>query len=199
MSERKKLDQQRLDAITKGGSARKKALHEIYSTPLLHQQITMWVKSNSGNVEDAKDILHDGMIVLDRNIRNHKFILQGSLDHYLISICRLLWMNRMRKQRRTSYKETIMPAETVDNDDPEISLLDQEKKELLDQLLAKMDPQCLKILTLWIQACSMQDIADQVGLSSAKIAKKYRYRCTKKMMGFLREDASLFQVLNEIK
>jgi len=199
MSDRKKLDQQRLDAIINGGSARKKALHEIYSNPLLHQQVRKWVLSNSGNLDDAKDILHDGMIILDRNIRNDKFILQGTIHHYLISICRLSWMNRMRKQGRTTYKEIPTPAQTSDKGDPEISLMDQEKKKLLDQLLAKMDGQCLKILTLWIQAFSMQEIADRVGLSNANMAKKYRYRCTQKMLRFLREDASLFQVLNEIK
>jgi len=186
-------------AIGKGGAARKSALKLLYSNVNLQQKVRKWILSNSGTLEDAEDVLHDGVLVLDRNIRNNKFRMEGSIEQYLTSICRFLWLSRLRKQAQQKSLEKPQVASLNQEDNPELILIRLEKKQHLESLLSKMDGRCLKILTMWKQSYSMKEIAKVVGLSSPALAKKYRYRCTQKMMRLLQEDTALYNALKALK
>ena len=91
-------DEDIIKAIKSGGAKRQRAIRFLYNTNQdLLQKVVSYVKNNSGNEQDGQDMFHEGIIVLDRNIRNDKFRGESSLGGYLYSICRLLWMNQIRK------------------------------------------------------------------------------------------------------
>ena len=192
-------DKDIVNSIRKGGQARKDALHRIYSNTQLRHEIVGLVISKKGTRQDGEDILHDGMIVLDRSIRQGKFMMTGTIKKYLVSICHFLWQNRMRKMARIDLRDQVVEDKNTADDRPDESLISQQKMDLLEQLLDKMDAQCIKILSLWKQAYSMREIANLVGLSSPSIAKKYRYRCKQKMIRLLEEDPQLLAALKEVK
>ena len=197
MSDLTTKDRDHLIAIVHGGHERRKALQEIYENSELHQRAKEIILANSGSIQDSIDVIHDAIIVLDRNIRQQKFRMEGPILHYLISICRLLWMNRMRKKIRSQRSD--IPNSVTSEVDPEKLLFDKEQKKNLDLLLSRMDEKCLKILTLWKQSYSMEEIAGAMQLSSARLARKYRYRCAQKMLNLLEEDQDLFELLRELR
>lgn len=164
--------------IVAGGSRRTKALQLIYQNRALRDMVHAFVRNNRGNETDAQDVFHDAMIILDQNVRNGKFRGESPLNGYMYSICRFVWMNRMRKQSHTVLPET-MPADEGSEpaDAADISLLDEERRNVLGQLLNTIGERCRKILELWKLSYSMDEIAEQLGFSSSDMARKAKYRC----------------------
>lgn len=185
-------DTQILSMITKDPDSRKKAIEYIYLLDNLKAKVASYVVKHGGQQTDVLDVFHDGIVVLDRNIRSGKFRSQSSIEGYLYSICRFLWNNQKRKQKK------IIREPTHDNIDlftPEISLFDTEKKSTLRQALELLDDSCRLILKLWKLSYSMEEIADHLSLSSARMAKKYRYRCMKKLMIALKSRPDILKLL----
>lgn len=164
--------------IIAGGSRRTRALQLIYQNKALRDMVNAFVRNNRGNETDAQDVFHDAMIILDQNVRNGKFRGESPLNGYFYSICRFVWMNRMRKQAHTVLPET-MPADEGSEpaDAADIQLLDEERQNVMGQLLNTIGERCRKILELWKLSYSMEEIAEQLGFSSSDMARKAKYRC----------------------
>lgn len=171
-------DENTIADIVAGGSRRTKALQLIYQNRALRDMVNAFVRNNKGNETDAQDVFHDAMIILDQNVRNGKFRGEAPLNGYMYSICRFVWMNRMRKQSHTVLPETMPPDEGAEPADAaDMRLLDEERRDVLGQLLNTIGERCRKILELWKLSYSMEEIAEQLGFSSADMARKAKYRC----------------------
>ena len=120
---------------------------------------------------------HEGIIVLDRNIREGKFRGESPVKGYLYSICRFLWMNQMRKLAHTKTVAEVPIENETDLETPEIQLIAQERKDMLNRLLGELGERCQRILELWKLSYSMEEIAETVGFSSPDMARKAKYRC----------------------
>lgn len=106
------------------------------------------ITSNSGTREDAADIFQDGLIVLFNNVKKGAFQSDSSLKTYLYSICRNLWLMKLRKGKRetplSEQHEFVQVQEDHFN-----TLVFDEKKTLLLQLLKELNEDCQKILELF--------------------------------------------------
>jgi len=170
-------DNQFLEAIGGGGILREKALRGIYNDNELKRKVIQFVRNRQGNTEDGQDMSHEGIIVLDRNIREGKFRGEASLKGYLYSICRFLWMNQLRKNAHTTQGAELVLANEPDEFTPEITLIASERKDLLNSLLNNLGERCQRILELWKLSYSMEEIASMLGFSSSDMARKAKYRC----------------------
>lgn len=170
-------DNQFLEAITSGGTSRETALRGIYEDIELKRKVISFVRNRKGNTEDGQDMFHEGIIVLDRNIREGKFRGEAPLKGYLYSICRFLWMNQLRKNAHTTQGAELVLANEPDDNTPEIAVIAAERKDLLNSLLSKLGERCQQILELWKLSYSMEEIAGTLGFSSAGMARKAKYRC----------------------
>jgi len=188
-------DAQILDAINSGGQTRQKALREIYGDNELKRKVILFVRSRSGNADDGQDMFHEGIIVLDRNIREGKFRGESPLKGYLYAICRFLWMNQWRKKAHTTLGADVVLANEPDEYTPEITLITQERKDLLTHLLQQLGERCQKILELWKLSYSMEEIADSLGFSSADMARKAKYRCHVSLVELVRQNPEMQKTL----
>ena len=150
-----------------------------------------------GDVHEAQDVFHEGIIALDRNIRNDKFNRDTTIEGYLFGICRNIWNNMWRKKTKMSSNE-MNHLQLIENETPELKLYSDEQKNYLNRVLDLIDQPCRQILTLWKSSYSMQEIAEELDLSSAALAKKYRYRCMKKLMGKLENNPQLVEALRNV-
>lgn len=180
-------DQELVTAIKNGGAARQEAIRFVYDKKSLRQKVIQFVRNNRGNEEDGQDMFHEGIIVLDRNIREDKFRAESSLEGYLYSICRFLWQNQRRKKARVELKDDPSQMDQVESATPEILLLSEEKKNLLQRALAQLGERCKRILQLWQLSYSMEEIATEMEFSSAQMARKNKYRCQQSLTKFLKE------------
>ncbi len=184
-----------LTAINGGASQRQTALRVIYGDNELKRKVIQFVRNRQGNADDGQDMFHEGIIVLDRNIREGRFRGEAPLKGYLYSICRFLWMNQLRKNAHTTQGAETTLANEPDEYTPEITLIAQERKDLLNNLLQQLGERCQRILELWKLSYSMEEIADSLGFSSADMARKAKYRCHLNLVELVQKNPEMQKVL----
>ena len=197
MKQEKLTDDQLIIAIQAGGKQRMQAIRQVYEWKKTRNAIRYFIKSNQGNEQDAQDVFHEGIIQLDLNVREGKFRGEGNLSGYLLSTCRYIWLNKLRKSSRVDLEDEALDTRTQLATDPEALFLQEEKKKLLQNALDHLDERCQKILRMWQLSYSMDEIAAAVGLSSRDMAKKSRYRCHQKLMNLLSKDPVLMEGLKK--
>jgi RNA polymerase sigma factor (sigma-70 family) len=186
-------------AIKAGGTLRQNAIRWLYDDRELSQRVVSFVKNNRGNQEDGTDMFHEGIIVLDRNIREDKFRGEAPVKGYLYSICRFLWMNQMRKQERINLVDPVQPLkEEADLETPEVSFHSEERKNLLSHLLDQLGEQCRKVLEMWKMSYSMAEIAETLQLSNEGNARKVKYRCHLALMEYLEKNPGMVKQLKDL-
>ena len=184
-------DEQILQGIKKGGVARQHAIALLYNNKTLKSQIVSYIMNNSGNRQDGVDMYHEGIIVVDRNIRNDKFRGEGALNSYLFSTCKLLWMNQLRKMKKVEYTSEVLTMDQPDYKNPEVISITEERKELLSEMLGMLGEKCQKILEMWKLSYSMVEIAQEVGLKDSENARKRKYKCYQKLLSLLKDNPEL--------
>lgn len=181
-------DEELVNRIKAGGPGREKALHQIYINTTVKSKLTSLITNNSGNTQDAEDIYQEAIIVLDRNIREGHYRLDGSLTSYLYSTGKFLWMNHLRKKRLT-LKENFMDSDLVSTSvQPDKIYMNDEKKKFLQSLLSRLGMRCQNILELWQLSYSMDEIARKLNIGDASIARKAKYDCQQQLIKLILSD-----------
>jgi RNA polymerase sigma factor (sigma-70 family) len=152
------------------------------------------VLKNGGDVHKADDVFHEGIIALDKNIRANEFKGHADLKGYFYKICIFIWINKWKKDSNIQLTE-IENTGSEYSPSPETIFIDNRQKELLNKVLELIDLPCRKILMLWKLSYSMEEISKACNLSSSQMAKKYRYRCMKKLLKLLDDHPSLLNDL----
>ena len=62
----------------------------------------------------------------------------------------------------------------------------------------RLDDRCRRILSMWQLHYSMEEIAQELQLTNAALARKNRYRCHKKLMAKLKEHPQLLKMLKSL-
>ena len=184
-------DSEIVEAIKSGGRGRQDVIRFLYKQNDLKTKIIQFVQRNSGNFQDGQDMFHEGIIVMDRNIRQDKFKMESSVNGYIFSICRFLWMNQIRKQGKMTLTEDNTRLDEVEESTPETQLFDEEQKNVLRKLMSQLGERCQKILELWKLSYSMDEIATELKFSSAAMARKNKYRCQKSLMDIVGKNPEL--------
>ncbi|MEL7220395.1 MAG: sigma-70 family RNA polymerase sigma factor [Bacteroidota bacterium] len=182
--------------IRSGGTARQKAIKVIYDWQDSRGKVIAFVKRNSGNEADGQDIYQEGIIALDRNIREGKFRGDSALSLYLFATCRFLWMNQLRKNQRVDLQEDALNMDTPSTETPEHTYVNKERSALLRQLLGQLGEKCQKVLEMWQLSYSMTEIAKAMNLSSEKMARKSKYRCQQSLMKIIKSKPDWQELLS---
>lgn len=143
----------------------------------------------------AEETYLDAIMSLCQQVELGKFRGESRLSTYLHRIFENKCKNRLRddKEARYSWVDDMpdMPAKAR-------TVLEQlELAEELDHakhLLAQLGGRCKEILLLSeLQGYSQQEIADQLGLKSARVVATSRYRCLTKLKQAIVDNAILFK------
>ena len=150
------------------------------------------ILSNVGTREDAADIFHDGLIVLFNNVKKGEFQLKSSIKTYLYSICRNLWLMKLRSGKKETPLEDKHESIQVQDDHFKTLEVD-EKKRLIVRLLQELNDDCRKILELYyFRKMKMEQIRTQLNMASEQVAKNKKSRCMKHIRTKVMEN-SLYQ------
>lgn len=172
-------------AIRSGGSNREQALSILYNVTGLFFKIKQMVINHGGNEEDARDVFHEGIITLDRKIRQDEYEDRGTIESYLFGVCRFIWSNQQRKNKRVELKEDFTPYDQSTGENPLDTILNNEGQNLVANLFDQLGENCSKILSLWKLSYSMNEIAEEMGLPSGDNARKHKFRCYQKLLGLI--------------
>lgn len=178
----KETDEELVKMIKSGGSAREKALHQIYTDSKIREKLIAMITYNNGNQQDGEDMYQEAIIVLDKNIREGRYRTEGNLLSYLFSIGKFLWMNQLRKKKpilKDNFTDSEMTGDTIE---PDHILQDDERKMKLQGLLSHLGARCQEILSLWQLSFSMEEIATRLGLNDPSTARKAKYDCQQQLI-----------------
>jgi RNA polymerase sigma factor (sigma-70 family) len=156
-----------------------KAYYHLY-----YKGIRRFVRSNSGNDEDARDIFHDALLVLFVKIKDKKFRLSCSPGTYLFSVSKFLWFKELRKRKKTIAADSDTFADS-DGDILEVNERN-ERKLFFRKCFDQLPEDCRKVLTLFTKGFSISEITGIMGYGSDKYTRNRRYRCKASLIAQIR-------------
>jgi len=100
--------------------------------------IQYYIKENNGSEDDAADVFQDSLIVLHDKVRSEQFKLTCAMKTYIYSICRNLWLKKLRtRKQQAKTKDALAFIEL----EPNVSavLEEDEKSKAVARLLKEID------------------------------------------------------------
>ena len=187
-------DQDVVQQIRGTTATRDAALKSFFQDKALRTIVVQYALANGGSEHDGKDLFQDTVVLFDRNIRADKFNGQSSLRTYFVSIAKWHWVN-LRRKKHNYHEELPQNIQWNTEDGPEILYLEEERKTILDRALATVGGRCVGLLNLYKLSYSMDEIAQNMGLSSADMAKKEVYRCRERLRNYLQSQPEILNTL----
>ena len=179
-------DQELLDGILRSDS---RAVLKIYQDFL--PGIIRYIQKNRGSEEEARDIFQEAMIVLFRKIKAGNLNLTCTLNTYLSSICRNLWLKKLRDHKEMGVIEGV---DFIDPDEDTLKTMQvTAKRRLVRKYLDQLGEKCRQILELVLQKIPYKKIAEQLGTSEGYI-KKRKFDCNKKLVESVRTDRAYHEL-----
>jgi RNA polymerase sigma factor (sigma-70 family) len=133
--------------------------------------IRLMVYQMGGTIEDARDIFQDGLIIMLEKIDNKDFVLTCKFKTYLYCVCENLWKSVLEKRRAAA--NYITRRVDADGDKDFTEIIDQKMyEEIFRDVFETLDPVSKKILNLYWQEMSPQEIADKLGYTYGYVRKK---------------------------
>lgn len=147
----------------------------------LFPAIRKLVQDFGGSEADAKDVFQDATIVIYEKAQKPDFQLTSQFSTFFIGICRNLWMSRRQKK---SASEVTIPEEAkyMADESLEIDLLQVERGKLFYKALRELGEDCQKLLQLFFQKYSMEEIAQEMGFGSEGYARRRKSQCKDRLV-----------------
>lgn len=159
-------------------------LKQIYQQSL--PEVIKYVKKNSGNAEDAKDVFQEGIMVVYRKVKTGTLELTTDFHVFLYQVCRRIWLKKLKKSwnKEVTFDDL---GEFVYDEDIEASLLKSKKWALFNQKFPLLAEECRKVLQMLFNGKSGKDIAASMGYT-LDYAKRKKYKCKLALTDLIRKD-----------
>lgn len=176
------MTSQHLKNILEGDTS---SIQELYSS--IFQSVKNFVLKNSGQVMDAEDIFQEALVILFRISKREDFKLSCSLETYIYSICRNIWLDRLRRKSKYIYQELDDNHEEVTLDIVDVIQLN-ERNNLYQRHFLLLKEDCKKVLEMFFEGSSMLQIKEAMGYSSEKYARKRKFLCKNFLVDSIKKD-----------
>lgn len=167
-------DKELVDAIKNKQSW---AIEKLYT--LDRKSIMHFVMNNSGDIEDARETLQEGVIAVYNNIISNKYKPEerAQLKTYLNQVCRNYWYKVLRS--RGKYMQLDDHFEIADT---EVSTQEPDEKLLkLKQYFAELGDKCQAVLRLrFEEKKKMEEIASILG-NTVQVIKNRSSQCIREL------------------
>lgn len=171
----KMTDEKLLQQLSAGDENALKHIYRYHFKSVLHM-----VTTNSGNEDDAKDIYQDAICVLYDAARKPNFQMTCSINTYIYSVSKNLWLKELRKRSggETRLKEEDDYIDYDSSDDIENFATQELRIDKMNESLKELGEPCQTIITdFFFQKLSMEEIAAKMGYTNADNAKNQKYKC----------------------
>ena len=172
-------DQAIMAALLGSPQERRQALQFFFTDRRLMDRVVRYVQSHKGTEQDGKDIFEETFIVFERQVRTGHFRGESSLETWFHGIARWQWTAVQRKRRPTIEPEDLSLPSSQPN--PENLLILEERRVMLEQLIAQLGERCQKLLSWFKLSYSMREIQQQMGYSSEQVAANEVHACRTKL------------------
>lgn len=146
-------------------------------------KIIAFVRKNSGNETDARDIFQEALIAIFHKAADKDFELTCPFDAYLYMVCRNKWFNVLKSKGKKAV--TLLEPNTFNNDKQIETLstetiVEEEKQKLFDKKLSEISPKCQELLKKSWEINNLEKVAQMLEISYG-YARKKKSECMKKL------------------
>ncbi|HFA48096.1 MAG TPA: sigma-70 family RNA polymerase sigma factor [Bacteroidetes bacterium] len=187
-------DEKIMDALKSGATSRNRALRYVFEKLDWKGLATGYILNNGGNETDATEIANDTLIFFDRNIRNGLFNGNCALKTYFLAIAKRQWWKQQKRKKGFDELDPQRHDQTEEN--AEDYILQKEKMQFLQLATAVLGEKCKKVFRLKQLGYSGADMAEELGLKNAAMAKKALYRCRQNFKQYLKDHPQWRDLLN---
>ena len=147
----------------------------------------------NGSDDDAKDLFQDATILVYEKAQKPDFQLTSQFSTFFYGICRNLWMTRRQKK---SSSEVAIPdhAQYIPEDSPDNDFIEVERGKLFYKALRQLGEDCQRLLQLFFQKKSMEEIAREMGFAGEGYARRRKSQCKERLVELVKK-APEFQEL----
>jgi len=182
---------QYFDGISNGDRMTIQLIYDHYFA-----KIESYIKGNSGNQEDAKDIFQDALMTIYVKTKNSNLDdLDCSFYTYLYAVCRNLWLKKLRK-KKPDFLDESSKFDGLLQEEIEQSIAKKERWAFYREKFKLLNKPCQKILQLFFEKHNFNEISKKLGFGSANYAKKKKYLCKQKLIELMMKDQR-FKELND--
>jgi RNA polymerase sigma factor (sigma-70 family) len=137
-------------------------------------KVVSYIKNNSGDEDQARDVVQEIMILLFNQAKANKLQLTCPFDAYFFLLCKRKWLNELKK---SSNKGVTIDEDRTSIDEPTEEMVTQtevfdEKQELFDLMFQKLGDKCQELLKLSFTIKSMEEVAEKLNVTYGYVRKK---------------------------
>jgi RNA polymerase sigma factor (sigma-70 family) len=139
------------------------------------------VIQNSGTIDMAKDIFQDALVIFIEKVYAKKLDLTCTVSTYLYSICRFLWMDQLRQNKR---EKPISDNSTYLIADITIAGFDNSPDiyEKVNTAIESLGNPCKQLLeSYYYKNLSWDEIATNLGYANSSSARNQKYKCLERI------------------
>lgn len=188
-------DSEILHGIILGGPNLERCLGYLYRQH--YSLLKHYVQTNSGDQDDAADIIQECFLVFVRMVEDRKFRGESSIKSVLYAICRNLWITELRKRKNLMARHELYEAdkESISPDvSSEISRL--EDSRVVMDLFETLGEKCKNILlAFYYENLSMKEITVKEGFSNEQVLRNKKHKCLKALVEKIQNHPTLYQTL----
>ncbi|MEO6133070.1 MAG: sigma-70 family RNA polymerase sigma factor, partial [Saprospiraceae bacterium] len=138
------------------------------------------IKLYPGCRAEYSDIVHDAFLVMIHKIQFGTVAVR-SLQAFWIGISRKIILNEVKRHRKLIFVEDVEDDYSSPEISPESLFIITEENVEIEKFISKSGARCKQVLLLWLAQYNMDEIAEELKLSGASIARKIKYTCFQKL------------------
>jgi RNA polymerase sigma factor (sigma-70 family) len=175
---RKYSDSDIIDGIRRQDN---KILTYLYDSSF--EMIRDHIRKNSGSDDDVYEVLQETVVILYKQVTADEFRLTTDLKGYFFGVARNVWNEQLR------YRSRLVALES----DPEdYSAAEDVNNALLERIVARsfalLGEDCQKVLNLYGEGQSYEEIARIMGFRNETYARRKKYLCKEALMEIIKTD-----------
>ncbi|NRB47333.1 MAG: sigma-70 family RNA polymerase sigma factor [Saprospiraceae bacterium] len=180
--------------MLKGEDQRKtnEAFSQLYQQH--YESIKQLVRRNNGTDEEADDIFQETLFAFYTQLRQKNLQLNCSIQTYLYSVARNLWLDELRKRKKKVKlveTHTFIPLQ----EDHLTTMLATEQNQQIAKIIRLLDDKCQQVLVhFYFDRYRMKKIASLLGFANEQVAKSKKSKCLKKLKTLVEERRHQFEV-----
>ena len=151
--------------------------------------ISLFVRQNMGNMEDAEDLFQEAVVTLFKKIQQSDFKLSCSLKTYLFAIAKNLWLKRLRDNKLVAVSDLETYQLSCEPNDLEFKT-EKSREEKVQHWLTKITQHCQQILSaLFFHSEPMETLMKKMGWKNKHTAANQQYKCIQQIKKLKEKEA----------
>ncbi len=166
-----------------------RVLGELYQK--FSGKIVRYILSNSGNYDDAQDIIQETLITIYHQAKEKKFVLTCPFEAYFFLLCKRKWLNKINKK---DIKKVTVLLDIVSITDEQERIaketeIYEKRTSLFEEKLIELGGKCKELLDIAFKIKKMEKVAEILGVTYG-YARKKKSECIGKLTKMVKSSSN---------